>query len=113
MPSTTLQHPMNTYRPPVEIPKWMIVLDERGKVTGFRDLETLRNFIHREFGDTALRATKYVSRILKDADERLESTDVYILENREADRLHFCRASFRDKRAYIRSVEKEREDATT
>jgi len=105
MPSTTLQHPMNTYRPPVEIPKWLIVLRD-GKTIRFRDLKTLRDFQRAECGDKM--DPPPLGGMLKMVNKHLNDTDVYILQNSAGDELHFCRANFRHKAGYIQGVKKER-----
>lgn len=110
MPSTVLQHPMNTYRPPIEIPKWFIVLRD-AKTTRFRDLKTLRDFQREACADT-IDWSPRLRGMLDMVEEHLEDTDVYILENKAGTKLHFCRASFQHKRGYIHQVEKEREHET-
>lgn len=112
MPVTTLQHPMNEYRAPIEIPKWFIVLRD-AKTTSFRDLKTLRDFAREEVEGTGIEyKTAHVTGILTDAWRRLKNTDVWILENKAGTKLHFCRASFQHKRGYIRKIEKESKDET-
>lgn len=111
MPSTTLQHPMNTYRRPVEIPDWLIVLDQDGKVIRIRDLKTLRDFQKAACGDKV--DPPPLSGLLGIVTDHLEDTDVYILDNGKGDKLHFCYQAFRHKQGYIRSVEKERANGET
>jgi hypothetical protein len=108
MASTTLQHPMNTYRVPTEFPQWFIVLRD-AKVIRFGDLKTLKDFAREELEGTNIEyQSTHITSILRGAWKRLRTTDIWVLENKAGTKLYFCKASFQHKRAYIRKVKEAR-----